>query len=424
MWRTSLVTAGYGEAGLAAQLARQLHALREPAGEAGVAQPRLDLPLQLLDLRARRLRPVRDEVDRPPVEVIPHERDVEPGGGQTVAQRLRGRDELLLLQRRGLPPLEQTRARRARPRRPRSRARDRGTGGPRRPGARAAARRRRRRRALLMTAMSTPSAVSRSTRLRTAEASASRRATAVPSHAKQITGNSRSSARSSFWLARASLSLVWSLSPPVGIVLPSCPMCAVPARDGTLVFLPPPARGEPMSPFDVAYVRSQFPALKRTVDGQPAAYLDGPGGTQTPQRVIDAVADYLVNHNCNIHGAFATSEETDAVVQAAHEAGADLLGCHWEEVSFGANMTTLGLPAQRCRRAGHPARRRGARSPSSTTRPTAARGCGWPSAAPSCARSPWTSRRAPSTGTRSRSSWSRARPACSPSATRRTPSAP
>jgi len=98
-----------------------------------------------------------------------------------------------------------------------------------------------------------------------------------------------------------------------------------------------------MPSFDVAYVRSQFPALKRMVDGQPAAYLDGPGGTQTPQRVIDAVVDYLVNHNCNIHGAFATSEETDAVIQAAREAGADFLGCRWDEVSFGANMTTLAF---------------------------------------------------------------------------------
>ena len=98
-----------------------------------------------------------------------------------------------------------------------------------------------------------------------------------------------------------------------------------------------------MPQFDVAYVRSQFPALKRTIDGQPVAYLDGPGGTQTPQRVLDAVQDYLANHNCNIHGAFATSEETDTVIQGAHEAGADLLGCDWDEVSFGANMTTLGF---------------------------------------------------------------------------------
>ncbi len=109
-----------------------------------------------------------------------------------------------------------------------------------------------------------------------------------------------------------------------------------------------------MPPFDVAHVRNQFPALRRTVDGQPAAYLDGPGGTQTPQRVVDAIVDYLVNHNCNIHGAFATSEETDVVVRAAHEAGADLLGCRWEEVSYGANMTTLALllTPERLRRRG------------------------------------------------------------------------
>jgi cysteine desulfurase family protein (TIGR01976 family) len=98
-----------------------------------------------------------------------------------------------------------------------------------------------------------------------------------------------------------------------------------------------------MPPFDVAYVRSQFPALKRMVDGLPAAYLDGPGGTQTPQRVIDAVADYLANRNCNVHGAFVTSEETDATIEAAQEAGADLLGCDWDEVGYGANMTTLAF---------------------------------------------------------------------------------
>jgi selenocysteine lyase/cysteine desulfurase len=97
-----------------------------------------------------------------------------------------------------------------------------------------------------------------------------------------------------------------------------------------------------MSPFDVAYVRSQFPALKRVVDGQPAAYLDGPGGP-------DAAAGHRRRrrlprqHNCNVHGAFATSEETDAVLRAAHEAAADLLGCDWEEVSYGANMTTLAF---------------------------------------------------------------------------------
>ena len=96
-----------------------------------------------------------------------------------------------------------------------------------------------------------------------------------------------------------------------------------------------------MTRYDLAYVRSQFPALKRTIDGRPAAFLDGPGGTQTPQRVLDAVHDYLAGHNANYGGRFATSEETDAVIADAHAAGADFLGCEAAEVSFGANMTTL-----------------------------------------------------------------------------------
>jgi len=96
-----------------------------------------------------------------------------------------------------------------------------------------------------------------------------------------------------------------------------------------------------MDRFDVAYVRSQFPALQREIGGRPVAYLDGPGGTQVPQRVVDAVADYLLHHNANTHGFFATTEETDAVIAAAREAGADFLGCDPDEVAFGANMTTL-----------------------------------------------------------------------------------
>jgi len=96
-----------------------------------------------------------------------------------------------------------------------------------------------------------------------------------------------------------------------------------------------------MTQYDVAYVRSQFPALKRMIDGRAAAYLDGPGGTQTPQRVLDAVHDYLAGHNANYGGRFATSEETDATIAEAHRAGADFLGCDPAEVSFGANMTTL-----------------------------------------------------------------------------------
>ena len=96
-----------------------------------------------------------------------------------------------------------------------------------------------------------------------------------------------------------------------------------------------------MPQFDVAYVRSQFPALKRTIDGHPVAYFDAPGGTQTPQSVADAVAGYLLGHNSNTHGCFAASMETDAIIDEARRAAADFLGCEWAEVSFGANMTTL-----------------------------------------------------------------------------------
>jgi cysteine desulfurase family protein (TIGR01976 family) len=96
-----------------------------------------------------------------------------------------------------------------------------------------------------------------------------------------------------------------------------------------------------MTKFDVAWVRGQFPALSRAVNGHPVAYLDGPGGTQTPQRVLDAVRDYLVHHNSNTHGFFASTEETDRIILDARTAMADMFGCEPGEVSFGANMTTL-----------------------------------------------------------------------------------
>jgi cysteine desulfurase family protein (TIGR01976 family) len=98
-----------------------------------------------------------------------------------------------------------------------------------------------------------------------------------------------------------------------------------------------------MAQFDVAWVRAQFPALSRVINGRPVAYLDGPGGTQTPQRVLDAVRDYLVNHNSNTHGFFATTEETDQIILDARAAMADMFGCSPGEVSFGANMTTLSF---------------------------------------------------------------------------------
>ena len=98
---------------------------------------------------------------------------------------------------------------------------------------------------------------------------------------------------------------------------------------------------------DLSYVRCQFPALALEVGSEPAAYLDAPGGTQVPQRVIDAVADYYVRANSNHHGAFLTSERTHAVIAEAHAALADLLGCGPDEVAFGPNMTTLTLALSR-----------------------------------------------------------------------------
>ena len=92
---------------------------------------------------------------------------------------------------------------------------------------------------------------------------------------------------------------------------------------------------------DLTWVRSQFPALAQTVNGHPAVFLDGPGGTQVPQRVIDAIADYLRRDNANTCGAYATSRNTDAVIAAARAAMADFLNCSADEVIFGPNMTTL-----------------------------------------------------------------------------------
>jgi cysteine desulfurase family protein (TIGR01976 family) len=98
---------------------------------------------------------------------------------------------------------------------------------------------------------------------------------------------------------------------------------------------------------DIARVRSQFPSLSQTVDGQPAVFLDGPGGTQVPQRVIDAISGYLKNSNANTHGAYATSRRTDAVVAEARAAMADFFGCDSDEVVFGPNMTTLTFAISR-----------------------------------------------------------------------------
>src|SRR5712691_8775080 len=92
---------------------------------------------------------------------------------------------------------------------------------------------------------------------------------------------------------------------------------------------------------DLTWSRAQFPALAQTINGHPATFLDGPGGTQVPQRVIDAISGYLRRNNANTGGAYATSRNTDAMIAEARSAMADFFNCDPDEVVFGPNMTTL-----------------------------------------------------------------------------------
>ena len=104
---------------------------------------------------------------------------------------------------------------------------------------------------------------------------------------------------------------------------------------------------ETTATLDLDWVRSQFPSLSQTVNGYPATFLDGPGGTQVPRRVIDAISDYLQRDNANTAGAYATSRHTDAMIAGARSAMADFLGCDADEVVFGANMTSLTFAISR-----------------------------------------------------------------------------
>jgi cysteine desulfurase family protein (TIGR01976 family) len=100
--------------------------------------------------------------------------------------------------------------------------------------------------------------------------------------------------------------------------------------------------------FDVEAARAAFPSLALERGGRPVAYFDGPGGTQVPQQVIDAVAGYYRTSNANDGGAFATSERSDATVTAARAAVADLYGAaDPAEIKFGYNMTTLTFHVSR-----------------------------------------------------------------------------
>jgi cysteine desulfurase family protein (TIGR01976 family) len=100
--------------------------------------------------------------------------------------------------------------------------------------------------------------------------------------------------------------------------------------------------------FDPMLARMQFPALRRRVDGRAALYLDGPGGTQVPRTVIDAMAGFMEAGGSNHGGPFVTSRETDATAAAARAAVADLFNAaRPEEIAFGQNMTSLTLSVSR-----------------------------------------------------------------------------
>ena len=98
---------------------------------------------------------------------------------------------------------------------------------------------------------------------------------------------------------------------------------------------------------DLNWIRSQFPSFAEKVNGHPAAYLDGPGGTQVPQRVIDAISDYLKHSNANTNGAYATSYRTNETIATARSAMSDFFGCDADEIVFGFNMTSLTFAMSR-----------------------------------------------------------------------------
>jgi cysteine desulfurase family protein (TIGR01976 family) len=91
----------------------------------------------------------------------------------------------------------------------------------------------------------------------------------------------------------------------------------------------------------VEEIRSYFPALNRIHNGFPVAYFDGPGGTQVPRSVVEAMTDYLFNHNANTHWAYPSSNETDAILEDSRRALADFLNASADEIAFGQNMSSL-----------------------------------------------------------------------------------
>src|ERR1700758_978433 len=101
------------------------------------------------------------------------------------------------------------------------------------------------------------------------------------------------------------------------------------------------------SPLDIAWVRAQFPSLQLHVNGQTAAFLDGPAGTQVPTRVMHAIQTYLMNSLANTGGAFVISRITDEMISNTRHAMADFFHCDKDEVIFGQNMTTITFAVSR-----------------------------------------------------------------------------
>lgn len=95
--------------------------------------------------------------------------------------------------------------------------------------------------------------------------------------------------------------------------------------------------------FPIQQVRDQFPALKRTYKDKEVAYFDGPGGSQVVKSAIQAIASYMENGGANLHGAYPSSWETEAIIAEAKDAVSDFLNVRPNEVAFGANMTTLTI---------------------------------------------------------------------------------
>ena len=99
-----------------------------------------------------------------------------------------------------------------------------------------------------------------------------------------------------------------------------------------------------MSDYPIAEIRSLFPGLQRQVNGNQAIFFDGPGGSQSPESVGDAVKHYLLHQNANVGMSLATSKETDSLIEETMRACADFVGCEdYREIVFGQNMTSLTI---------------------------------------------------------------------------------